>query len=467
MKNPLHLIRAGLLTLRGSWRSLPHLTRHILINLIIGLAIAMAIHLMHDFPMIANQQEEGFDYLLRMTAGTEVAEDTIPTVILDIDSVTYRKWGEPLATPRDRLAKLVHFAVEGGAVSIIVDIDQSRIDNGRPDPLADYLASLYGDDDHPHIVLVKTFQESLRDEQQDYRQQRSTHLDAVVAGSKRLHWASPLFDLDPDNRIRRWRLWEASCTPKGAPSYLPSVQLLSLAIHRSGSADGLQQQLDQALPQDCRHWESFDKQLEVVLEGVKFTTTASHLQQRIIYNFPWPEIDPYDPPKVRFQYQGRSIDTPVLQWIPAHLVTEATTPPDSLLIAGRDVVIGASFADSRDLHATPLGFMPGALILVNAIHSLLDHGQLQPPPAWLLLLIEAFLIILMSLLFTYYSPVTATYLTIFGVVLVIFPASLLLFKEGVWVDLAVPLVGVHVHELVGVAEVYWREKKQRCNLEPL
>ncbi len=96
------------------WRKLPALYHHMGINLTVGLAIALAIHLMHDVPLIANQQERGLDFLLRITSGNKVPSSTTPTVILDIDSESYRKWGEPVTTPRDGLARLIRFAVEGG-----------------------------------------------------------------------------------------------------------------------------------------------------------------------------------------------------------------------------------------------------------------------------------------------------------------------------------------------------------------
>jgi len=50
------------------------------------------------------------------------------------------------------------------------------------------------------------------------------------------------------------------------------------------------------------------------------------------------------------------------------------------------MVIGASFAESRDRHLTPLGEMPGTLVLINAIQSLYQHGELTAPPLWVKLL---------------------------------------------------------------------------------
>lgn len=53
---------------------------------------------------------------------------------------------------------------------------------------------------------------------------------------------------------------------------------------------------------------------------------------------------------------------------------------DPSWLAGRVVGIGASFAESRDRHLTPLGEIPGALVLINAMQSLYRHGELTAPP---------------------------------------------------------------------------------------
>jgi hypothetical protein len=50
-------------------------------------------------------------------------------------------------------------------------------------------------------------------------------------------------------------------------------------------------------------------------------------------------------------------------------------------VRGRVVVIGASFEDSRDLHETPVGTLPGALVMLDAIKSLNQFGPLHGPAA--------------------------------------------------------------------------------------
>ncbi|RKZ47087.1 MAG: hypothetical protein DRR16_27295 [Candidatus Parabeggiatoa sp. nov. 3] len=62
------------------------------------------------------------------------------------------------------------------------------------------------------------------------------------------------------------------------------------------------------------------------------------------------------------------------------------------------VVIGGSYREGHDYaNLTPLGEMPGALIIINAIRTLLEYGEIKPLPNWLNVSTYVILLILMSL----------------------------------------------------------------------
>jgi CHASE2 domain-containing sensor protein len=63
------------------------------------------------------------------------------------------------------------------------------------------------------------------------------------------------------------------------------------------------------------------------------------------------------------------------------------------------VIIGGSHREGRDYHKTPLGLMPGALVIINATHSLLHYEQIEPLPNWVKWLIIATLILVMTVIF--------------------------------------------------------------------
>lgn len=137
---------------------------------------------------------------------------------------------------------------------------------------------------------------------------------------------------------------------------------------------------------------------------------------------------------------------------PAGRITFAQAPVDAGWLSGHLVVIGASYADSRDLHATSNGVMPGALIVANAVHSLAVHGELGSPGLLETLLIELVLVLIMSLLFARFDSFWGSLLSGGAVTLAVLPLSIWLFDFGHWVSFAVPLLAVQLHQLAADLE---------------
>ncbi|RKZ90459.1 MAG: hypothetical protein DRR19_10010 [Candidatus Parabeggiatoa sp. nov. 1] len=79
----------------------------------------------HDVRFLHETEDLGIDWVMKMDRNTAPTQDSPPFVWLDIDEYTYQHWQEPLLTPRDKLLKLLQFAVEGQPKVIIVDIDLS------------------------------------------------------------------------------------------------------------------------------------------------------------------------------------------------------------------------------------------------------------------------------------------------------------------------------------------------------
>jgi CHASE2 domain-containing sensor protein len=114
------------------------------------------------------------------------------------------------------------------------------------------------------------------------------------------------------------------------------------------------------------------------------------------------------------------------------------------------VVIGASFAGSNDIHRTPIGEMPGALIIVNAIKSLVVFGQLREPPTWITWLQQLGVIILAAWAFSRFDSFVAVGITAAIIVALLMPISFYFFKYGLWVGFSIPLLAMVIHR--GFAE---------------
>jgi hypothetical protein len=124
------------------------------------------------------------------------------------------------------------------------------------------------------------------------------------------------------------------------------------------------------------------------------------------------------------------------------------------------VLIGGSYTDGGDIHATPLDDMPGGLVVLNAIHSLLQHGEIKPLSYWenfgwtvLSLVIVGFLFVLIGESFWWYV-VTGT------ITIVSIPLSVFFLGEGIWINFAFPLLAIHIHQIAQVmSQLKWMDQQ--------
>ena len=157
----------------------------------------------------------------------------------------------------------------------------------------------------------------------------------------------------------------------------------------------------------------------------------SRMQQRIVYTIPW---------EGAFTYTPGFIEAPV---------SLVTSDADTSFLRDSIVVIGASFRAGRDLYATPLGESPGSLILLNAIHSLLQYGELRLLPVKIKLLIEIVFIVGMSVAFMRWYSFRGMLAISACVYLLLLPIMLWMYWQRFWVevDLVIPLVVVQLRQM--------------------
>ena len=94
------------------WSRLSRDRRRFFLNLIIGLVILFLLQIFHNAPVLRESEDAAMDWVMRMRKCTVSNEPTFPFGWIDIDDETYRDWKEPLYMPREKLAKLIEFAVE-------------------------------------------------------------------------------------------------------------------------------------------------------------------------------------------------------------------------------------------------------------------------------------------------------------------------------------------------------------------
>jgi CHASE2 domain-containing sensor protein len=111
------------------------------------------------------------------------------------------------------------------------------------------------------------------------------------------------------------------------------------------------------------------------------------------------------------------------------------------------VVIGGSHYEGHDIHQTPLGEMPGALVLINAMHSLLQYGDIKALPNWSKQLIIAILILVMVIIFLGVDSFWKGQVLNLLLVFLLLPISIALFRYGYWLNFATPLIFVQLYQI--------------------
>jgi CHASE2 domain-containing sensor protein len=151
-------------------------------------------------------------------------------------------------------------------------------------------------------------------------------------------------------------------------------------------------------------------------------------------------------------------------FVPATLVTDvdAAHAFDPAVAAGRIVVIGGSYLDNPDLHRTPLGLMPGTLILINAIQALVQNDSLRETPAALRIGIEGALILVLSALSVYLPAAAALIVSILFVIASALTFGFVFLNMGYWIDPVLPLLGIFMHNLFEFSVHRWRHRSKHA-----
>lgn len=446
--------------MKKKWDSMPRFVRErsfkkLIASLVAGLSIMwLMTDVFYEAAWVMDIEDTSMDWLMEFHTGIiPPLAGFPPFVFVDINDETYHKWGEPMFTPRHRLTELIKAAVEAKARMVIVDIDLSRPTPVESSPLhpndlalknflENYVAKCRADQsDCPNIIFARAFQ-ALPDASVPIP--RTGFLEELVAQSAPiLQWASPHFYQAEDQVIRRWQLWQPACSAEKQPIIVPSMELLAMAKAQDCSTEQLQTALRPFLPQNCQQpYVPLQSPPPETVELCQLTigTQIRDVNQRIMYTMPW--LDDKLPLVMLTQ-----ADEEVLTICSAQSI-ESRSEKDCLdRLTNSIVMIGGSHRDGGDTHLTPLGDMPGSLIIINAIHSLLRYQKIEQLPYWVNFLMMATLIVIMSFLFAKFKSFWGMMFSGALIIVLILPLSLILFSYGVWLDFALPLIVVQIFSM--------------------
>lgn len=430
-------------------------THRFAISLALGLGIESLLHALHDSPRLTAVEDDAMDWAIALYRGSEPKRpEPVGFTVVDIDEATFEEWGGPPLVPRDRLARLIQGVAAANPLLLVVDVDLSGPALTEADPVMAQAIAKYEEVTRaqlgrvPPLLLVQGF----RTPESDSRcvVPRASFLDAAIRGSDSIAVASALFQVDGDRAIRRWRLWERVCESEAGElehAAVPSLQLLIAALLAEPDVSVRSQlaRLDRELASAPPYIdvaagpaERHATSRHVVQVGdVELSVPASRPNQRILYRYP--SLESMRPE------ERHPLD--MVRIVSAAPLARGVVP-NRELFEGRIAVIGGSFAAGDDIHPTPLGEMPGALVIVNAIDSLAEFGEIREPPRGWLVAILVLEVLLISTMFAWFDHVIAPLMASTVLLITLIPVSLLLFRDGYWVNFALPLIAVQAHQVV-------------------
>lgn len=109
-------------------------SKFLILNLALATTLVVALHYAEDFVFFKEIKDTSLDWLMYWHSDFEPklanGQPMQRMALFEIDDQTYREWGSPVITPRDKLKALIEAAEKGGANVIAVDIGLSWAQDG-------------------------------------------------------------------------------------------------------------------------------------------------------------------------------------------------------------------------------------------------------------------------------------------------------------------------------------------------
>lgn len=322
--------------------------------------------------MLRNTFVPEFDVALRDLAlqmSVDSRADDAPGVLhLSFDNAALQSTGLPSRVPAGALLSMLRSArAAGGAVIVDVDL-ATRDDLDELRPLLALLREWGRDPDAALLVLAHpSYSFSL------LRLPMYAILDEIVRASPNIAWGDVGAYADHDGIIREQVFWTCHYPDDSSDAVvIPSASLYVWARYHSADAAAavaavkgmFANQSALCLPRASIRFSAFGREHRFQRSGlIEFRTTIDAMLDE-------------SGERIRFAPDGlpRLMTLGFCEVDPAACGQPGEAPELGFLVAERLVLISASNDFSGDDHLTPVGMMPGAVILANAGRALINSG---------------------------------------------------------------------------------------------
>ena len=388
-------------------RRLSPAARRVARALALGVALSLAVTLLSQIGAFAGWQARAVDTFLFLRERRP--ESAVALVTIDDDAFTALGERQPL--PRAYLADLADFLLKSGARVVALDFVAST----TTDPTADdaLIAVSRQPAARGRLVFASVAREQPGPEGARYE---------MGGGFSPLLLARFGFSNTPvgsDGIIRRM----APVLPAVDGGFLPSFALSAVAggddatlasLHRELHRPGLK---DLALPVRGPEGQALRR------EPIALSRLASSA---------W-RVDFAGPAGTFTSFPSG----PLVQMARSGVQAGADNP-----FRDKIVLVGATFAESRDFHPTPVGLMAGVEIQANMVHTLLARRVVEPPHWGANLALLVAVCVAVSLLSLWLRPLWLT-LAALALVAAFATASYEAYvRRGYWLDFIAPLVAM-------------------------
>ena len=384
-------------------------------------------------------------YMKQLFVPTQVSRYSF----VDIDDATFSHWQRAGHTDRAQIHKLLERIANAQPKAVVVDIDLSdpSLDTRHDRELISYVSEYSKHANNPPLIFVR----SLR-AQPDRFEPAPLEAAAALFETLKFHnpphspvyFAASGFLRSDDGKIRSWLLAEPVCKkehgdPAGRLITMPSVELLLLPVSDGELDAGLvNEQVQTAFSGDCSSVRTNMHEIRIG-DGSPIRLSPKHLRDNIVFSIRMP------PPP----FTDGSVSNGLRYLRAERVLSSAQSGEDARFFKNKIVVIGGSNRERRDIYSTPLGMMPGAVVLINAIESLRMFHQLKH----LSFIIEFFVGVAIGLLVWVGLEVVRIEIGLLPVYCVGYPAAIILsiffLYFGIWFSVSGVIAG-------GVAHLIWK-----------
>jgi hypothetical protein len=395
----------------GSWldiRKFPRKKRvHFFINLALGLAIVILLHYLQHLRWGERTLDSVFDLFIRSESrqAVRVQNDirSAPILFVDIDHETYKEWGEPLITPRDKLARVLQILHQGEAKVIVLDIllegSDCLPDNDRM--LLEVLRDIQIDPKRRTKIIVPQrigFEGELK----------KSLFDALLEGErlpggsdrKSIYRATPTLSATAsDNIVRYWNLFEEYRGEDGRRKIIWGYPIVAVLLAVEGDLQKLAPFEEILRKHDSPHDGGYERLELANGKAIKLPFDKAHLYlQRLRFL-----LVPGESIEGAMAEESDGSEGNLFQTVIRFKELEYYQGS----FKDKIVIVGNSSPDVGDIQRTPIGEMAGMYVIGNSIHTILVKEQPSPPPFWVSLMMEMAVIVLAAYIFLYFPSLLA------------------------------------------------------------